>query len=368
MNQIGIDLGTTNTVACHDSEILGIGDGGVGCLPSVVAFLPNGTVATGQGARRRRAIDGHNTIFSSKRIIGRRFDETQTREFRDRYPFELVDGGHDGPLFETRAGRFSPTQIASILLDRIAEPVADEIRSLRIVIAVPTSFGAAQCEATLEAARSAGFLNMRLVDEAEATAHAYQLTSNTRGLTVVYDLGGGTFEVSVLECTDDSVRVLSRASEPFLGGDDIDQKIAEWVTNEMLKQHNWDLGNYDEVAIRLLAECERAKIRLASAEETRLDLSQVDPECPIASEGLVLRRSVMDSLCMDLVQRTFVSCDAAIADAGVKPGDLSSVLLAGGATHLSVVQAGVEAYFGRPGLVEFEPTSVVAQGASLAPE
>ena len=184
----------------------------------------------------------------------------------------------------------------------------------------------------------------------------------------VYDLGGGTFDVSIVECDDDSVRVLSRATEPFLGGDDIDQKISEWVAREVLKQHNWDLTNYDEVAIRLLAECESAKIRLASEDETRIDLSQVDPECPVASEGVPIRRSVMDSLCLDLVQRTFVSCDAAVSDAGIKANALDAVLLAGGATYLPMVQDAVEAYFGRRGLVEIAPTSVVAHGASLASE
>jgi molecular chaperone DnaK len=364
---LGIDLGTTNTVACHDREILGIGDGGEGHLPSVVAFLPNGAIATGQGARRRRAIDGRNTIFSSKRIIGRRFNDPQTEEFRERYPFQVVDGGGGWAVFETRAGRHSPTEIASLLLRRISEPLGDEVREVEVVIAVPTSFKSSQRQATVDAARGAGFTNVRLVDEAAATGYAYQASSKVRGLAAVYDLGGGTFDVSILECTDTDVRILSQASEPFLGGDDIDQKIADWVTREVLKQHNWDLSNYEEVAIRLLVECERAKIRLASAEETRIDLSQVDPECPLASEGLSLRRSAMDSLCMDLVRRTFVSCDAALAGASVKARDLDAVLLAGGVTHLPVVQNSVAAYFGRRGLVEFEPTAVVAHGASLAP-
>ncbi len=256
MKRLGIDLGTTNTVACYEQSVLGIGDEHVGSLPSVVAFLPNGTVATGQAARRRRAIDGKNAIFSSKRIIGRGFGDAQTRQFRERYPFEVVDGGDNLPVFVTRAGQHSPTAIASLLLRRIAEPVGDEVQDLEVRITVPTGFREPQRAATLEAAHDAGFVNVQLVDEAEATAHAYQSIQALRGLVAVYDLGGGTFDVSILEATESGVRVLSRASEPFLGGDDIDQKIAEWVTREVLKQHNWDLSNYDEVAIRLLAECE----------------------------------------------------------------------------------------------------------------
>jgi molecular chaperone DnaK len=367
MKQLGIDLGTTNTVACFEDEILGIGDGGVGSLPSVVAFLPNGSVVTGQAARRRRAIDGSNTVFSSKRIIGRRFSEAQTQEFRERYPFDVVDAGDDRPLFATRGGRHSPTQIASLLLRRISEPLGDGVNDLSVVVTVPTSFGAPQRDATLEAARTAGFTHVRLTDEAVATGFAYQSEYDLRGTAVVYDLGGGTFDVSVVECEADGVRVLSRASEPFLGGDDIDNEIAAWVTREVLKQHNWDLRNYTEVAIRLLAECERAKIRLAFDEATRIDLCQVDPDCPIAMEGLPIRRELMDRLCLQLVQRTFLACDAALADAGIDVGDVHAVLLAGGTTNLPMVQKSVEAYFGREGLREFEPTAVVAQGASRSP-
>jgi molecular chaperone DnaK len=364
MRQLGIDLGTTNTVACFEDEILGIGDGGVGSLPSVVAFLPNGTVATGQAARRRRAIDGANTIFSSKRIIGRRFSDAQTREFASRYPFELEDAGDDTPVFVTRSGRHSPTAIAAQLLQRISEPLGDEVRDLRVVITVPTGFGESQREATLQAARDAGFMNLRLVDEAVATAHAYHATAGTRGLVAVYDLGGGTFDVSVVDCGEEELKVLSRATEPFLGGDDIDHKVAEWVTRQVLEQHNWDLSNYAEVAMRLVAECENAKIRLAWAEDTRIDLAQVDPECPIAAEGLPIARSVLDGLCMDLLQRSFVACDAAMAQASIKPRDLEAVLLAGGTTYLPMVQDGVGAYFGQRGHTEFEPTTVVAHGAS----
>lgn len=364
MRQLGIDLGTTNTVACFEDEILGIGDGGVGNLPSVVAFLPSGLLATGQAARRRRAIDGPNTIFSSKRIIGRRFGDALTGEFRERYPFEVADAGDDTPVFVTRAGRYSPTDIAALLLRRISEPLGGELDELEVVITVPTGFGDAQRAATVAAARDAGLVHLRLVDEAVATAHAYQSAAGIRGRVAVYDLGGGTFDVSIVECSDDGIRVLSRANEPFLGGDDIDHKIAEWARDEVLKQHNWDLANYAEVAIRLVGECENAKIRLAWSDETRIDLAQVDPECPIAAEGLPIRRSVLDKLCMDLVQRTFLACDVALADAGLKVCDLEAVLLAGGATHLPIVQDGVGAYFGRRGRLEFEPTTVVAQGAS----
>jgi molecular chaperone DnaK len=235
-----------------------------------------------------------------------------------------------------------------------------------VIITVPTGFRDDQQAATLTAARQAGFQNVRLVDEARATACAYRSDPDVSGKVVVYDLGGGTFDVSILDCRDSELRVLSRASDPFLGGDDIDRKIADWVAREVLKKHNWDLKNYSEVEIRLLVECERAKIRLASATETRVDISEVDPECPLASEGLLIRRQVLDHLCQELVQRSFTSCDDALHRAGVHAGEMHAVLLAGGTTHLPLVQQAVEAYFGRTGLMQIEPTEVVALGACRA--
>jgi molecular chaperone DnaK len=366
MNRIGVDLGTTNTVVCMDGRVLAIGDDGSCGLPSVVGFLPNGTVALGHDARRRRAIDGPNTIFSSKRIIGCRFSEDQTRAYQERYPFEIVDAGDDQPAFQTRHGLKTPTEIASLLLSKIGQPLQSLTSELEVVITVPTGFSEERRRATVSAAQQAGFEDLYLVDEAQAAALAYQADPDVTGVVAVYDLGGGTFDVSILDCQGLNMRVLAQASEPFLGGDDIDRKIADWVASEVLKQHNWDLSNYSEVDIRLLAECERAKIRLASSSETLVDLSLVDPECPLAGEGLLIRQRALDDLCLDLVRRTFQSCDEALDQAGLRAGDLRAVVLAGGTTHLPMIQQAVEAYFGRTGLIEFEPTEVVAIGAAIA--
>jgi molecular chaperone DnaK len=366
MKTIGIDLGTTNTVAAVGNRVLSIYEKRESSLPSVVAFLPNGTLQTGVAARRRRSIDGANTVFSSKRIIGRRFSDSRTQEFRSRYPIEVVDAGSDVPAFQTRAGLHTPTEVAAILLAEIyqrVEPIAD---ALDLVITVPTGFVAAQREATMAAASKAGFERMRLIDEPTATARAYLSRMDGADRVAVYDLGGGTFDFSILDCRGEQPQVLSRASDPFLGGDDIDHQIAEWAAREVLKQHNWDLANYSEVSVRLLVECERAKIRLSDEEETRIDLSQVDPECPAAAEGLALRREVMDELSSQLVRRTFVTCDDALNDAGLRASDLDAVLLAGGSTYLTAVQQGVEIYFGRSGFLDVNPTEVVACGASLS--
>jgi len=366
MRRLGIDLGTTNTVACVEDRVLAVGDDGGTVVPSVVAFLPNGTVSVGRGARRRRAIDGSNTIFSSKRIIGCRFHERQTQDFLERYPFDVVDRGDDRPVFRTRQGEKTPEAIAAHLLGHISGRLHSLASELEVVITVPTGFGVERRAATIEAARLAGLVDPYLVDEAQAAACAYQDDPDVSGTVAVYDLGGGTFDVSILDCSGSPMEVLSQASEPFLGGDDIDRAIADWVAGEVLKEHNWDLKNYGEVELRLLAECERAKIRLASSQETHVDLSQIDPECPAAGGGLTLRRHVLDDLCLDLVRRSFGSCDDALRDADIRAADLRAVVLAGGTTHLPVVQRAVESYFGRTGLIQFEPMEVVAIGAAAA--
>lgn len=367
MKKIGIDLGTTNTVACIDQRILGIDKGGESGLPSVVAFLPNGEVATGRSAARRRAIDGANTVFSSKRLIGRHFDERETRQFCERYPVEVVDAGGDRPAFKTRAGLHSPTDVAAMLLDRIAERLEGVDEDLEVVLTVPAGFNERQRDETLTAALHAGLRGLRLLDEASATAYAYCQDPDLRGPVAVFDLGGGTFDVAILDCNTRTPELLGMASDLFLGGDDIDRKLADWVTLEVLKLENWDLANCSDVAIRLLTECEAVKIQLATREEARLDLSRVDPDCPLAATGLPIRRQTLDGLCVELVQRAFRSCDEALAAAGLNAGDLSGVLLAGGTTHLPVIRESVEHYFGRTASADYEPTEVVALGACNAP-
>ncbi len=367
MHRIGIDLGTTNTVACVEDRVLAIGDDGGRSLPSVVAFLPNDTVVVGHAARRRRVIDGPNTLFSTKRIIGCAYRERQTQEFIGRYPFEVIDAGDDRPAFKTRHGIDTPEEIAARLLGHITERLEPLAGSIEVVVTVPTGFGKERRQATIDAARLAGIESPYLLDEAQAAACAYRDDPDVTGTIAVYDLGGGTFDVSILDCTAGRMSVLAQASEPFLGGDDIDRAIADWVSEEVLKEHNWDLKNYVEVELRLLAECERAKIRLAASNETRVDLSGVDPDCPLATTGLTIRRHVLDELCVDLVRRSFSSCDEALHAAGLRAGDVRAVVMAGGTTHLPMIQRAVESYFGRAGLISFEPTEVVALGAVAGP-
>lgn len=364
---VGIDLGTTNSVAAVAGRAISVADDGSVTLPSVVAYLPNGHTMVGRVARRRRAIDSENTIWSSKRIIGRRFADSTTAGFCERYDFSLIEGPDGEPLFATRSGNFSPTVIASEVLREISRWVAFSTTASCVNVTIPALFGAAQREATAQAAALAGIPNARLISESTAAVYAYRALHIELGRVLVYDLGGGTFDCAIIDCSDQVPKLMSHASDLFLGGDDIDQNLANWVTRYVLEKHNWDLTNYSEIQDRLVTRCEEAKIALSFAQEATVELSQVDPECPAASEAITISRPTLDQLCEKLVRRTFVTCDEALARADLHPPDIDTILLAGGTTMLPVVQSSVSAYFGKEGLMKVDPTVVVAQGASLAP-
>lgn len=366
MPLLGIDLGTTNTVVTVDRQVRNLTDSGRTTLPSVVAFLPNGEVCVGEVARRRRAIDSPNVIYSSKRIIGRRFDDGHTRNFIDRYPFDIVEKPPGWPAFRTRTADFTPTQIATRILQEVLERIEMDPKRCEAVLTVPASFGDAQRQASADAAAAAGLGYPRLVDEPSATALAYLHSDHPCGKALVYDLGGGTFDCAVLNCSDGHPRMVSHASDLQLGGDDIDHELAQWVARLVLEKHNWDLTSYSETYDRLLARCEEAKIALSVSAEAPIFLSQVDPECPADDDAIVLTQSILNTMCEALVRRSFIACDDVLRAAGLKPPDIEAVFLAGGTTMLPVIQEGVEVYFGRAGLVEFDPIEVVALGAGLA--
>ena len=369
MRVLGIDLGTTNTVAAKENVPLPVpSEHGRTVTPSVVSFLPNGTTQVGIAAKRRRLIDLSNTVFSAKRIIGRRWNDADTQEFRSNYPFDLVQLEDGAPAFETRAGKLTATNIATLLLTSIHKQLRQmPINFNATILTVPAGFNELQRDATLTAAEKANLPAVRLIDEPLATAYAYRNVSNPVGRAGVYDLGGGTFDFSIVDWSGERPQLLGCQSDLMLGGDDVDQMLASWVAERVLKEFNWDLRNYTEVSARLLAECERAKIRLCFFDETELDLSHVDPESPAAARGLTIERGVLDRISEDLVRRTFVTCDSVLAEAGMRPRDLDAIFLAGGSTHLGRVRSGVESYFGQRGRFELEPTEVVALGASQVP-
>ena len=366
MHRIGIDLGTTNTVAARGGRACPVAEDDRVTLPSVVAFLPNGRLQVGELARRRRAIDGSNTVFSSKRIIGRRFDSHETRNFRDRYPLQLeeIDGGW--PAFRTRAGLITPGEVAMHVLDELINRTGIDAKSAPVTVCVPASFSLPQRQATADAAGNAGLGAVTLLEEPLATAHAYIACGTRCERAFVYDLGGGTFDCAVVDCTSGAAVLRAHTSDLTLGGDDVDHRLAGWVRHSVIEKHNWDLASYSEVYDRVLSECELAKIALSTEERAEFLLGQVDPECPAPDEPIVLTRKLLDVQCRELLQRSFSACDAVLRQAKMKPADVDVVLLAGGSTLLPVVQDGVAAYFDQRGAMGMDPTEVVAIGASIA--
>lgn len=367
MQVLGIDLGTTNSVAAIANHVFEVSDEGRTTLPSVVAFLPNGHTLVGETARRRRLIDGENTIYSSKRIIGRVWNDSRCTSFREHYPFTVVEGEDGRPLFDTRSGRFSATQIASMVLSKVFDGVRSIHSEYEVNVTVPASFGAGQQLATVQAAELAGLRQVHLMAESMATTYAYLSLPRSYGRVMVYDLGGGTFDCAVIDCAGDKPELIAHSSDLMLGGDDIDQRLADWVARYVLEKYNWDVTNYAEIQCRLFARCEEAKIQLSTQEEAVIELSQVDPESPAAGDGVTVTRSLLEELSGDLVQRSFITCDAVLHSSKTRPEEIDSVFLAGGTTLLPFIQEGVRAYFGRPGMLEFDPTEVVARGACLAP-
>jgi len=366
MDRIGIDLGTTNTVAAQSGRACPVDEERRATLPSVVAFLPNGRIQVGRLARRRRAIDGTNTLFSSKRIIGRRYDSHEVRNFRDRYPLVLEE--QDGwPAFRTRAGLVTPVEVATHLLDALVTGTGIDPKTSPVTVTVPAAFAAPQREATIDAAANAGLGMVRLLDEPLATAHAYIACGTRCERAFVYDLGGGTFDCALVDCASGVPILISHTSDLTLGGDDVDHRLAAWVRRSVIEKHNWDLASYAQVYDRVLSECELAKIELATADRVEFVLSQVDPDCPAPDEPIAITRELLDVQCRELLQRSFSACDAVLRQAGMKASDVDVVLLAGGSALLAVVQEGVEAYFGQRGTMGIDPTEVVAIGASIAP-
>jgi molecular chaperone DnaK len=367
MRTIGIDLGTTNTVLALDGTVVQHFTGGEGhtVVPSVVAFPPSGAVLVGGNAKKRRAIDPKNTIFSAKRLMGQSWHSYVTAKFRRQYPFDLVE--KDGaPAFKTRLGTFAPHEVGAKLIERAVHELMLDGARVQTVITVPAAFDERARQATRRAGEQAGLLNVQVIPEPVATALAYlTLQGHTARRIAVYDLGGGTFDLAVVESSATGARVLAHGGDSYLGGDDIDNTIADWVSDQVVRRLGWDLRTDTQVMDRLIVQCERAKVRLGLATQTRIDLAQVDPAAPHAAESITLEREVLESLSRDLVSRTFLVCDQVLGAAGLTVRDVDAVFMSGGTTLLPMVRDGVARYFGKLPRCDFDPMEVVATGASL---
>ncbi len=369
MKCIGIDLGTTNTVAAIDKKVFDIDQQSGPLLPSVAAFPPTGIRLVGTAARRRRTIDPLNTIFSTKRLIGRKWYSADVKEFQSRYHFDLVEGQDGYPNFKTRSGQFDPVDIATMLLQRVCQFSPFDFGEVAGVVTVPSLFKDAAREATMEAADMAGLTDVKIIDEPTAVALAYLSVREEKiGRAAVYDFGGGTFDLAIVDCSAEKIEVLGHGGDLYLGGDDIDQGLARWAAEEVLEKHRWDLRTDDMVYSRLVAECEQAKIRLSKEEQTRIDLTRVDSVSPAAAIDLRVDREISSKLTSELVYRTFIICDEVLGSAGVKTNELDALFVAGGPTQLPTIRRAIEEYFGKLVDLPYHPMHIVAIGASIAGE
>jgi molecular chaperone DnaK len=367
MYTVGIDLGTTNTVLATHAGILPlrIGEERAAVLPSVVAYLPNGEKLVGAAARSRRAIDPRNTIHSAKRVMAAGWHSYAAREFAKHYPFELEPTPDQRVGFRTRAGLLSAEQVASDVLESLCRYAAIDPAEISAVVSVPATFTAEQQAATLAAMRAAGFAQARCIAEPVATALAY-LDRNDIRYGMVYDLGGGTFDVAVIACNPEPLRIIAHSGDAYLGGDDIDRAIATHAADVVLRGHGWDLHSDPEVFARLVLEAERAKLRLAQCDLTSIELETIDAAAPSVLGALPLDRAAVLQLSSNLIRRTFSVCDEVLSSAGLKVSDIQAVFLAGGTTLLPGVRETVTQYFGRKLRFELDPMHVVALGASIA--
>jgi molecular chaperone DnaK (HSP70) len=236
------------------------------------------------------------------------------------------------------------------------------------VVTVPAAFEPSAREATRRAVEQAGIAHVNVVEEPVATAMAYLTTRNERlRHAVVYDFGGGTFDLAIVDCATSPARVIRHAGDPYLGGDDIDHALAQWVAERVLRDHGWDLCAEPEVFDRLVLQCERLKVRLSTAESATLELGQVDPAAPGAGTGVRLTRQLLTELAQPFVSRTFILCDQVLREAGLQASQIDTVYLAGGTTLMPLVREGVASYFGSLPRCDFDPLEVVAIGASLLP-
>ncbi len=361
---VGIDLGTTNTVIARNFEALQIE--GQGCvMPSALAFPPSGATLLGREARRRRAMDPKNTILSAKRIIGARWHSSYTTLFREHYPSELVKTGQGEPAFKTRAGVISPVDVGATVVSGLCQLTRCPAQDVHAVVTAPVGFDQRRRDATALAVSKARFATVRVVQEPVATALAYLNRSSLKH-AFVYDLGGGTFDAAVVDCSQYPFRVVGHGGDPYLGGDDVDRTIALHVADRTLSRDGWDLTNDAVTFDRLVYACELAKCELAESEQAAIAIPSVDHAAPESCGVITITREEVEQLTLDLGRRTFGICDEVLAQASLRARDVDAVFLAGGSTLLPGLRRYIAQYFGKRPRHDLDPMQVVSLGASLA--
>ena len=368
---IGIDLGTTNScVAEMDgtrANVIENAEGGR-TTPSVVAFTESGEILVGQPAKRQMITNPENTIFAIKRLIGRRFDDPITKKDMGMVPYKIVAGPTGDAWVEVKGKTYSPSQISAYILQRMRETAELKLGQsvTQAVITVPAYFNDAQRQATKDAGKIAGLEVMRIINEPTAAALAYGLDKKGGGKVAVYDLGGGTFDISILEIGDGVFEVKSTNGDTFLGGEDFDNRVVEYLGAEFRKEQGIDLTK-DKLALQRLKDAaERAKIELSSATQTEVNLPFITADQSGPKHlNIKLSRAKLEALVDDLVKRTIGPCQAALKDAGLQPSDIAEVVLVGGQTRMPKVQEAVQSLFGREPHRGVNPDEVVAIGAAI---
>jgi molecular chaperone DnaK len=368
---IGIDLGTTNSVVAimdgKEPKVITNEEGGR-LTPSVVAFDDRGEVLVGQIARRQAITNPENTVFSAKRLIGRKHSDPATQDEIKRVPYHVVQAPNGDSSIEIRGKKYSPAEISArvlMKLKRAAEEYLGETVT-EAVITVPAYFNDSQRQATKDAGRIAGLEVKRIINEPTAAALAYGLDKTKEQLIAVFDMGGGTFDISVLEVGDKVVEVVSTNGDTHLGGDDIDNRVMDWLIAEFKKDSGIDVSKDKMVLQRLKEAAEKAKIELSSVQETEVNLPYLTADASGPKHLLKkLSRSKFEQMIEDIVARAMEPCKRALADAGKKPGDIHEVLLVGGSTRIPMVQAKVKEFFGKEPNRSVNPDEVVALGAAV---
>ncbi|HPF45382.1 MAG TPA: molecular chaperone DnaK [Emcibacteraceae bacterium] len=368
---IGIDLGTTNScVAIMDGskpKVIENSEGGR-TTPSMVAFLEDGEKLVGQAAKRQAVTNAENTLFAIKRLIGRSFDDPATKKDIEMVPYKIIKSDTNDAWVETRGEKMSPSQVSALILQKMKETAEHYLGEpvTQAVITVPAYFNDAQRQATKDAGKIAGLEVLRIINEPTAAALAYGLDKSDGKTIAVYDLGGGTFDVSILEIGDGVFEVKSTNGDTFLGGEDFDMRLVEYLADEFKKENGINLKN-DKMALQRLKEAaEKAKIELSSATQTEINLPFITADASGPKHlTLKLTRAKLESLVSDLLQRTVKPCQAALKDAGVKASEIDEVVLVGGMTRMPKVIETVKEFFGKEPHKGVNPDEVVAMGAAI---
>jgi molecular chaperone DnaK len=368
---IGIDLGTTNScVAVMDGKNAKVLENaeGANTTPSIVAFTDDGERLVGQPAKRQAVTNPERTFFAVKRLIGRRYDDPMVSKDKELVPYKIVKAQNGDAWVEADGKKYSPSQISAFILQKMKETAEAKLgeKITQAVITVPAYFNDAQRQATKDAGQIAGLEVLRIINEPTAAALAYGLDKKEGKTIAVYDLGGGTFDISILEIGDGVFEVKSTNGDTFLGGEDFDMRLVNYLADEFKKDQGIDLRG-DKLALQRLKEAaEKAKIELSSATQTEINLPFITADASGPKHlTMKLTRAKFEALVDELVQRTIGPCKAALKDAGLSAGEIQEVVLVGGMTRMPKVQEVVKAFFGKEPHKGVNPDEVVAIGAAI---